>query len=310
MCCLLSCGVWVTYIIQKRIWKNKNKKTWTLRGSTPSNPKWDIVTIWPCYQSSTFLFFAARARRATQFTHMHSIARERGDNDWWRITPSDRATSHSSTPRICHTLVVWPAAAFTARRGCNVVGVLCMLSDFYISWVSFGEATHNIGNINTVGVLIFNPNDPYISVHSERGSVTHSSSRDTGIDGELRTADSDGHNYCATAVQSRWACHTRTVLLVGAYGRQRCKVVTCACSVVYLWYMSWAVCSWEGTKTDKILPVRTYKIGLIQRNPGNRLIHSRRKNICIWEHATRATVLGSSKNLDHRFRTAFLCRRI
>ena len=33
----------------------------------------------------------------------------------------------------------------------------------------------------------------------------------------------------------------------------------------------------EGNKTDKKLPVRTYKIGLIQRNPGNRLIHSRRE---------------------------------
>ena len=82
----------------------------------------------------------------------------------------------------------------------------------------------------------------------------------------------------ATAVQRRWACHTRTVLPADAYGRQRCNVVLSACSVVYLWCMSWAVCSLErATKTDKILPVRTYKIGLIQRNPGNRLIHSRRE---------------------------------
>ena len=33
----------------------------------------------------------------------------------------------------------------------------------------------------------------------------------------------------------------------------------------------------EGNKSRQILPVRTYKIGLIQRNPGNRLIHSRRE---------------------------------
>ena len=62
--------------------------------------------------------------------------------------------------------------------------------------MSFGEETQNIGNINAVEVLIFNPNDPYISVHCERGSVTHSS-RDTGVDGGLRTADSDEHNYCS-----------------------------------------------------------------------------------------------------------------
>ena len=86
-----------------------------------------------------------------------------------------------------------------ARRGCNVVGVLCMLSDVEISAVSFGEGTQNIININTVEVLIFNPNDPFISVDSKRGSVTHSSSRDTcsDIDGGLRTADSDEHNYCS-----------------------------------------------------------------------------------------------------------------
>ena len=82
----------------------------------------------------------------------------------------------------------------------------------------------------------------------------------------------------ATAVQRRWACHTLTVFPADAYGRQRCNVVLSACSIVYLWYMFWAVCSWErAIKTDKILPVRTYKIGLIQRNPGNRLTHSRRK---------------------------------
>ena len=42
-----------------------------------------------------------------------------------------------------------------ARRGCNVLGVLCMLSDVYISAVSFGEQTQNIRNIYAVEVLIF-----------------------------------------------------------------------------------------------------------------------------------------------------------
>ena len=71
-----------------------------------------------------------------------------------------------------------------------------MLSDVEISAVSFGEGTQNIININTVEVLIFNPNDPYTSVHSKRGCVTHNSSR-TGIRCGLRTADSDEHNYCS-----------------------------------------------------------------------------------------------------------------
>ena len=48
---------------------------------TPSNPKSCIVTIWPYYQISIFLFFAARARRATHHTHMHSTANERGGDD-------------------------------------------------------------------------------------------------------------------------------------------------------------------------------------------------------------------------------------
>ena len=113
-----------------------------------------------------------------------------------------------------------------------------MLSDFYISWVSFGEATHNIGNINTVGVLIFNPNDPYISVHSERGSVTHSSSRDTGIDGELRTADSDEHIYCTWPQQ--YSAHGRVtharcclLMLMGGSAKTSCSlhVLLYACGV-------------------------------------------------------------------------------
>ena len=73
----------------------------------------------------------------------------------------------------------------------------------------------------------------------------------------------------ATAVQRRWACHTRTVLPSDAYGQQRCKVVLYACSVVYLWCMSWAECSLErATKTDKILPVRTLKNRPHAEKPG------------------------------------------
>ena len=71
--------------------------------------------------------------------------------------------------------MVWPAAACAARRGCNVVGVLFVLFDVLISGASFGAKTQNMGNINTVEVLIFKRNDPYIFVQSERGSVTHNS---------------------------------------------------------------------------------------------------------------------------------------
>ena len=55
--------------------------------------------------------------------------------------------------------------------------------------MSFGEEKVNIRNINTMDVLIFNPNDPYTSVHSERGSVTQKQKK--VIDDGLRTADSD-----------------------------------------------------------------------------------------------------------------------
>ena len=34
-----------------------------------------------------------------------------------------------------------------ARRGCNVVGVLCMLSDVWISGMHFGEETQKISEI-------------------------------------------------------------------------------------------------------------------------------------------------------------------
>ena len=51
----------------------------------------------------------------------------------------------SATRSWCGPLLLFCAA----RRGCNVVGFICMLSDVYISAVSFGEETRNIRNINT-----------------------------------------------------------------------------------------------------------------------------------------------------------------
>ena len=108
--------------------------------------------------------------------------------------------------------------------------------------------------------------------------LSHTAAAETGTEVDYGPQTPMSTTTVATAVQRRWACHTRTALPADAYGRQRCNVVLSACSVVYLWYTSWAVCSRErATKTDTILPVRPYKIGLIQRNLGNRLIHSRRQ---------------------------------
>ena len=71
-------------------------------------------------------------------------------------------------------------------------------------------------------------------------------------------------------------------------------------------YVLWAVR--EGNKKRQILPVRTYKIGPIQRNPGNRLVHSPRK-IFFESPPRKLQCSNRAQNLDHRFRTAFLCRR-
>ena len=73
----------------------------------------------------------------------------------------------------------------------------------------------------------------------ERGFVTHSSSR-----GRYRWWITVRYTV-ATAVQRRRACHTRTVLLADAYGRQRCNVVASVCSVVYLWYICSGLCARE-----------------------------------------------------------------
>ena len=58
-----------------------------------------------------------------------------------------------------------------------------MLSDVYISGVSLGEETPNIGNINVVEVLIFNSNDPYIPSTVSVDLSHTAAARDAGIDG-------------------------------------------------------------------------------------------------------------------------------
>ena len=115
-----------------------------------------------------------RGARATHRTQPQEREREAVMTDDGSQPPIEQLAT-AVHPWTGHTLVVWPAAACVARRGCNVVGVLCMLSHVWISGASFREETRNIGNIDTVELLIINPNGPYISGHSERGPVTHSS---------------------------------------------------------------------------------------------------------------------------------------
>ena len=79
----------------------------------------------------------------------------------------------------------------------------------------------------------------------------------------------------ATALQRIWACHTRTVLPSDAYGRQRYNIVLCVFCCLPVVYVLGCVLVREGKKTDKKLPVCTYKIG--PEKPGKSFIHSRRK---------------------------------
>ena len=104
--------------------------------------------------------------------------------------------------------------------------------------MSFGEETQNIRNINTVEVLTLTPNDLYISVHSKRGCVTHSSRSISrpGISCGLRTAGSDEHNYCSHSSTAEMGVkYIRTVLPADAYGRQRRPLcMFCCLPVVYV----------------------------------------------------------------------------
>ena len=81
--------------------------------------------------------------------------------------------------------------------------------------------------------------------------LSHTAAAETGIRCGLRTEDSDNTTTVATAVQRRWACHTRRVSPADAYGRQRCTVMPSASSVVCLWFMSWAVCSLERAAKNR-----------------------------------------------------------
>ena len=152
--------------------------------------------------------------------------------------------------------------------------------------MSLGEKTQIISNIMTVEVQIFNPNGLHISVHSKRGSVTHSSSR-PGIRCGLRTTGSDEHYCCSHSRTAQMGVtYIRTVLPADAYGRQRCNVVLSACSVVYLWYMSCGMCA-RGRATKQTFFTGTYVQNRPHtEKPGNRLIHSRRQKTLRARHAS------------------------
>ena len=81
----------------------------------------------------------------------------------------------------------------------------------------------------------------------------------------------------ATAVQRRWACHTRTVLPTDAYGRQRCNVVLCMFCCLPVVYVLGCVLVREGNKNRQFFTGTYVQNRRLQRNPGNRLIHSRKK---------------------------------
>ena len=100
---------------------------------TPSNTKSGIVTIWPYYQRYIFFFFqGTRQTRDTSHArhNMHSTANTEAvmtdDGSQPPIEQLAIAVHRGSATRSwCGPLLLVCAA----RRGCNVVGVLCMLSD-------------------------------------------------------------------------------------------------------------------------------------------------------------------------------------
>ena len=82
-----------------------------------------------------------------------------------------------------------------------------------------------------------------------------------------------------TAVQRRWASHTYAwcclLMLMGGSVVTSCSlhVLLSTCGVS----PGMCVLVREATKTDKILPVRTYRARPHAENPENRLIHSQRE---------------------------------
>ena len=125
----LVCGVWVTYIIQKKSWKKKlEKKKMDMNSArlklTPSNPKFghrDHLTI--TTKIHTYFF---RGARRTRDTAQHSKKEMTDDGSQPPIEQLATAVHRGSATRSwCGPLLLVCAA----RRGCHVVGVLCMLAN-------------------------------------------------------------------------------------------------------------------------------------------------------------------------------------
>ena len=88
--------------------------------------------------------------------------------------------------------------------------------------------------------------------------------------------------------------HARCCLLMlKTAALYRCALCMFCCLPVV--YVLGCVLVREATKIDIFLPVRTYKIGLIQRNPGNRLIHSRRKKDLQCSDLPQTSTTGSGR---------------
>ena len=120
------------------------------------------------------IFFTARARRATHRTHDTCTAQQKrevmtDDGSQPPIEQLATAVHRGSATRPLLARCFW-SVLLGGVVVLLVFSAYCRTSRF-LRRVS-GKKHKNIRNIITVEVLIFNPNDPYISVHSKRGCVT------------------------------------------------------------------------------------------------------------------------------------------
>ena len=138
-------GLRTWYIIQKKKLKRKRKRHELCEARTHAIKSKighrDHLTILPKIHILIF-----RGARATHRTQPQEREREAVMTDDGSQPPIEQLAT-AVHPWTGHTLVVRPAAACAARRGCNVVGVLCMLSDVWISGMHFGEETQKISEI-------------------------------------------------------------------------------------------------------------------------------------------------------------------
>ena len=78
--------------------------------------------------------------------------------------------------------------------------------------MSFGEETQNIGNIN-IEVLDYILSKSILTFLSTVSvDLSHKAAAETGIEADYGPQTPMNTTTVATAVQRRWACHTRTVL--------------------------------------------------------------------------------------------------